>query len=201
MTRASRLFVSPPHHWSLRRATRSNLEAASSPQHSVAPHIQSAAAQLQNLVPDPWNFVQFIERVRTLRGRELVLRRLPFSDDGGISAAWVPTDHRDLIFYSENAHAYRRIAIICHELAHIFLNHTPDDLGFIGEGGLETLEGLLVHNPDPVLLANFGLRLRLRHDYNTPGEVDAEQVARLLMTTIRLDDLNIGQQVASTFGW
>jgi hypothetical protein len=153
------------------------------------------------LVPDPWDFAQFIERVRTLRGRGLLLRRLPFSDDGGISAAWVPTDQRDVIFYSAHAHAYRRIAIICHELAHIFLGHTPENLGFIGEDALETLEGLLVHNPDPALLANFGLRLR--HDYDTPGEVDAEQVARLVMTAIRLDDhdQDIGSQVASTFGW
>ena len=165
----------------------------------MAPHIQIAAAQLQELVPDPWNFAQFIERVRTLRGRGLLLRRLPFSDDGGISAAWVPTDQRDVIFYSAHAHAYRRIAIICHELAHIFLGHTPEDLGFIGEDALETLEGLLVHNPDPALLANFGLRLR--HDYDTPGEVDAEQVARLVMTAIRLDNQDIGSQVASTFGW
>lgn len=200
MTRASRLPFSPPPRWSPRRAPRSSLKEVASPsQLSVAPHIQIAATQLQDLVPDPWDFGQFIERVRTLRGRGLVLRRLPFSDDGGISAAWVPTDHRDLIFYSAHAHAYRRIAIICHELAHIFLGHTPDDLGFTEDGGLETLEGLLAHDPDPALLANFGLRLR--HDYDTPGEVDAEQVARLVMTAIRLDDPDIGRQVATTFGW
>lgn len=201
MTRVSRFTSSPLHRWSLRHGTSINPEkAAPSSQLSIAPHIQIAAAQLQGLVPDPWDFAQFIDRVRTLRGRSLVLRRLPFSDDGGISAAWVPTDQRDLIFYSAHAHAYRRIAIVCHELAHIFLGHTPDDLGFIDEGGLETLEGLLIHNPEPALLANFGLRLR--HDYDTPGEVDAEQVARLVMTAIRLDDdPNIGNQVAATFGW
>lgn len=200
MTRVSGPSSAVPNRWSLRRATRcGSHEAAPSSQVTVAPHIQIAAAQLQELVPYPWNFAQFIERVRTLRGRGLVLRRLPFSDDGGISAAWVPTDQRDVIFYSAHAHAYRRIAIICHELAHIFLGHTPEDLGFIGEDALETLEKLLVHNPDPALLANFGLRLR--HDYDTPGEVDAEQVARLVMTAIRLDNQDIGSQVASTFGW
>ena len=200
MTRVSGPPFTAPNRWSLRRATRcGSHETGPSSQVTVAPHVQIAAAQLQELVPDPWNFAQFIERIRTLRGRGLVLRRLPFSDDGGISAAWVPTDQRDVIFYSAHAHAYRRIAIICHELAHIFLGHTPEDLGFIGEDALETLEKLLVHNPDPALLANFGLRLR--HDYDTPGEVDAEQVARLVMTAIRLDNQDIGSQVASTFGW
>ncbi len=160
--------------------------------------IKQARRQLERLVPSPWDLSTFIDRVAQHRSRPIHLVDVDFSVDGGISGAWKPTSRRDIVFVASSATGLRRLAVVCHEISHMWLDHTPEDLGFVGEDGLETVIPALLE-ASPELARKF---VRLRHDYDSGAEADAEYLATRVMSAI---GTNLPQgrahQVANSLLW
>ncbi|HET9650214.1 MAG TPA: ImmA/IrrE family metallo-endopeptidase [Microlunatus sp.] len=85
------------------------------------------------------------------------------------SGLWLPTKRADYLVIDEPTTPSRRAAIICHEVAHILLGHTPD---------ITTSEVVATALPDlsPELIA----RALARHAYASDDETDAEELGTLI---------------------
>lgn len=109
-------------------------------------------------------------RVGVHRLRPVHLLDFDFSAIGGISGAWKPTPRRDILLVASNATGLRRVAVVCHEISHMWLQHTPDDLGFTGDQAMDALHHEL-QEASPELARKFVL---YRHGYESSAEADAE---------------------------
>ncbi len=122
------------------------------------------------LLPNPWSVDEFVSLVATDRGRPI--RVLPHELSTGDATGYALRRHNeDVIVVPAKAVGARRDAIICHELAHIVLDHAPhvtDDLQF--------LSMLAPHCP-PELLERF----LTRDGYDTDDERAAETLATRLI--------------------
>ena len=160
--------------------------------------MKQARRQLLRLVPEPCELDTFVQRAAQKRGRPIHVVDVEFSAEGGITGAWKPTRQRDLIFVASSTTGLLRAAIVCHEISHIWLNHLPEDLGFVGQDGLEAvLPALLEASPE--LARKF---VRFRHDYGSRAEADAEYLATTLMSAIGRDaPQGRAQYVSSSLLW
>ncbi len=112
-----------------------------------------------------------VSEVREYRGRMITL--LPCAlPPGAVSGLWVSRDGEDYIAYPEEASATRRIAIVCHELGHMLMNH--DEIG----GRLDLASLLAVIAPD--VAAEHAVRVLARHGYDTRQEAEAEEIGTRL---------------------
>jgi hypothetical protein len=160
--------------------------------------MKRAKRQLLRLVSEPCELDTFVQRAARKRRRPIHVLDVDFSAEGGITGAWKPTPQYDLIFVASSATGLLRVAIVCHEISHIWLNHLPEDLGFVGQDGLETvLPALLVASPE--LVSKF---VRFRHDYGSEAEADAEYLATTVMSAIGNGvPQGRAQRVASSLLW
>lgn len=142
--------------------------------------VRRASRQLRRLVPTPWDMDTFLDRVSAKWPRPIQLVNLDFSTAGGISGAWTPTAQRDIVFVASNATGLRRVAIVCHEISHMWLQHTPDDLGLVGDEAMETWYPEL-QEASPELVRKFVL---YRHGYESAAEADAEYLATTVLAAI-----------------
>lgn len=135
--------------------------------------VRRAIAVGGDLVPASGEVAAFVEAVAAHRGR--ALRLLPFDlGPDAPSGLWVKTAESDYVLYDANASAQQRDAIICHELAHMLLQHDP------GENGAEL--GQLVDTP--LISADVAARFLPRHGYADDAEADAENVATHLASEL-----------------
>lgn len=142
--------------------------------------LRKASRELRRLVPQPWDLGTFIERVGVHRLRPVHLLDFDFSAIGGISGAWKPTPRRDILLVASNATGLRRVAVVCHEISHMWLQHTPDDLGFTGDEAMDALHHEL-QEASPELARKFVL---YRHGYESSAEADAEYLATTVIAAI-----------------
>ena len=123
------------------------------------------------LLPDPWSVDEFVARVAADRSRPI--RLLPHLLTTGDATGYaVRRRNEDVIVVPITAVGARRDAIICHELAHIVLEHAPllkDDAAFVA---------MLTPNCSPELVARFVQR----DGYDTDDERAAEILATRLIT-------------------
>jgi hypothetical protein len=131
---------------------------------------ERAYQSLVALLPDPWSVDEFVDLVAADRRRSirLLLHDLSTGDATGYA---LRRRNEDVIVVPTRATGARRDAIICHELAHIVLEHAPhvtDDLEF--------LSMLAPHCP-PALLERF----LARDGYDTEDERSAETLATRLI--------------------
>lgn len=126
---------------------------------------------LVTLLPDPWSADEFVTRVAAERRRPI--RILPHDLTTGDATGYaVRRRNEDVIVVPITAVGARRDAIICHELAHIVLEHAPllkDDAAFVA---------MLTPNCSPELVARFVQR----DGYDTDDERAAEILATRLIT-------------------
>ena len=141
--------------------------------------VHAAERRVLKLVPTPWNVEEFARRVAETRNKPVRIVDLDFSPQGGITGAWKPTSKQDIIFVSSSAAGLRRDAIICHELAHMTLGHTPSELGFTGSAAVQDIAPLLLE-ASPALASKF----MFRHDYDSQAESDAEHLATVVIAAI-----------------
>ena len=139
--------------------------------------VRGKTRALLKLVPVPWDVDVFVSRLAQLRDRPIRLVDLNFSDEGGVSGAWKATDREDVIFVASGASGLRREAIICHEIAHIFLGHTPAELGFTGQRAVDIVMPMMLE-ASPALAEKF----MLRHAYDNAAENEAEHLATLILS-------------------
>ena len=132
---------------------------------------ERAYQYLVALLPDPWSADEFVDLVAADRGRPI--RLLPHQLSTGDATGYaLRRASQDVVVVPTTATGSRRDAIICHELAHIVLEHAPllkDDAAFVA---------MLTPNCSPELVARFVQR----DGYDTDDERAAEILATRLIT-------------------
>jgi len=132
---------------------------------------ERAYHSLVPLLPDPWSVDEFVALVAGDRSRPI--RLLPHDLTTGDATGYaLRRRNEDVIVVPIKAVGARRDAIICHELAHIVLDHAPllaDDTAFVS---------ILAPNCSPELIARFVQR----DGYDTDDERAAEALATRLIT-------------------
>lgn len=102
---------------------------------------------------------------------------LPFDlDAGSPSGLWIATAQADYIVFPADASASERTAIICHELAHMLLDHRPE----AEVDRLAQLVAMVAPTVDPTVAGRF----LTRHGYADGAEAEAEQLATVLVTQL-----------------
>ena len=130
--------------------------------------VTSAARLAKRLMPIDGDLDGLLDALSQERGRPI--RVLPQKFAGRpTSGLWLPTKRADYLVIDEPTTPSRRSAIICHEVAHILLGHTPK---------ITTSEVIASAMPDlsPELVA----RTLARHAYASEDETNAEKLGTLI---------------------
>jgi hypothetical protein len=130
--------------------------------------VGTAARVAKRLMPIDGNLDGLLDALGQERGRRIHVLPQRFAGRS-TSGLWLPTKRADYLVIDEPTTPSRRAAIICHEVAHILLGHTPD---------FTTSEVIAAAMPDlsPELIA----RALARHAYATDDEADAEELGTLI---------------------
>lgn len=123
------------------------------------------------LVPSSGSLTGLVTAVSRHRGRpvEILDRTLPRND---LSGLWIPQPEVDYIICAQGMAAGHKRVVVCHELAHMLLGHSPR------EGHLDAA----VFAPD--VGAGLASRFLCRQGYGNRDEADAESLATVLATTL-----------------
>ena len=150
----------------------------------VDPAVVAAALAL---IPNPYNEDLFLDNVGRRLNREIWSMPWSFPPGSEITGLWKATPKRDYIFISTGAVGVRRIYPLCHEVAHMVLGHKSENT-FAGADTLdEVLPRLEVAGRALATRMIVGLMntdVRLRHDYDTHDERQAENLATTLALAI-----------------
>lgn len=122
------------------------------------------------LLPPTGNLAEFVALVGQSRRRPITQLPIALSNDQP-SGLWIATAERDYIAYPATASVTRRVAITCHELAHMLLGHAPQQ----DDDGLARMVSSLVTHVDPKVAA----RILHRHHYAEDVEAAAEGLGTL----------------------
>lgn len=128
----------------------------------------TAARVARRLMPIDGDLDGLLDALSVERGRRIHV--LPHRFTGRpTSGLWLPTKRADYLVIDEPTTPSRRAAIICHEVAHILLGHTPD---------ITSSEVIASAMPDlsPELIA----RALARHAYASEDEANAEELGTLI---------------------
>jgi hypothetical protein len=130
--------------------------------------VDRAARVAKRLLPIDGNLDGLLDALGQVRGRRIHVLRHKFTGRP-TSGLWLPTKNADYLVIDDPTTPSRRAAIICHEVAHILLGHTPD---------ITTSDLVAAAMPDlsPELIA----RALARHAYATDDEADAEELGTLI---------------------
>lgn len=150
--------------------------------------IRRTFSTLRDLTPDPWDPDLFAQRLAEERGRSIHLIPTDLGGEELPSGVTLGTTKADYVFYDENAWGIRQITVIMHELSHLALGHVDETR----EEGSDAPRWLTAGD-SPVGA------IRLRHDYRTADEHDAELLATLLVADLRQRE-EAGGEPARFFG-
>jgi len=131
---------------------------------------------LRGLPPERSTLEDLVDAVAKRRGRSINLLPCAFPASS-VSGLWVSRDADDYIAFPEDASATRRVAIVCHELGHMLMNH--DETG----GRLDLGALLAVIAPD--VDSQHAARVLARHGYDSKQEAEAEEVGTRLPAHLR----------------
>lgn len=73
----------------------------------------------------PWSIDQFIAELSIMLGKPIVVRELPRELSQQLTGIWIPTAVHNVIQIKFGVTGHYREHLICHEIAHIVLSHTP----------------------------------------------------------------------------
>lgn len=141
----------------------------------AAQRVRSAAARASRLMPSSGKVDDLAESLAADQGRSI---RMLTEDLGPRepSGMWIATEKADWIVVPNGVGSAQRTAIICHELAHILLGHTP-----IGaEADLDALVSLVA----PDLAPAVARQMLARYWYADDLEAEAEALGTLLVTKL-----------------
>jgi hypothetical protein len=114
-------------------------------------------------------------RIEADRGRPL--RLIPVAQEGLPCGMWVSLEDADLVYYSAVASPGHQRHIICHELAHLLLDHPGADV-------TRNAARLLFTGVDPRTVT----AMLSRSSYDTAEEREAELLATLILQGRRTAD-------------
>lgn len=141
---------------------------SASDRHLHSRHVASAARRARRLMPIDGDLDGLLDALSHERGRRIHL--LPQTFMGRpTSGLWLPTKAADYLVIDDPTTPSRRAAIICHEVAHILLGHSPDTT-------TSDLVAAAMPNLSPELIA----RALARHAYATEDEAEAEELGTLI---------------------
>jgi len=89
---------------------------------------------------------------------------------------WISTERAEYIVYPADSSSAERAAVICHELAHMFLGHQP-------EAQVDQLTQMAT-TVAPSIHPDVARRFLGRHGYVEKAEVEAERLATVLVTQL-----------------
>ncbi len=138
----------------------------------------SGRTEFTHLVPASGDLADLVDAVAAMRSRPITLMPVELAGDAP-SGLWIATQAQDYIAYPANADAPWRSGIVCHELAHMLLEHAPRP----GTAELTALTALTAHaapSIDPAVAARF----LQRHGYGDAAEVDAERLGTTLAAAL-----------------
>lgn len=141
----------------------------------TAQRVRSAAARASRLMPVSGMVDDLAKSLAADQGRPI---RMLTEDLGPRepSGMWIATEKSDWIVIPNGVGAAQRTAIVCHELAHILLGHTP-----IGGGAdLDALVSLVAPDLDPAVAR----QMLSRYCYVDDLEAEAEALGTLLVTKL-----------------
>ena len=130
--------------------------------------VSKAARIALRLMPIDGDLGGLLDALGQERGRPVHVLPQRFTGRS-TSGLWLPTRQADYLVIDEPTTPSRRAAIVCHEVAHILLGHTPR---------IATSEVIAVAMPDisPALIA----RALARHAYASEDEANAEELGTLI---------------------
>lgn len=141
-----------------------------------------ASRELVSLVPRPWDLNVFVQRVADVRRRPInIIVAHDLSAEGGVTGFCRSEGDKDFIYVNNRASGISLITIVCHEVAHLWRGHKPEDLGFVGPNVADELEPMLSEDATRKLVNYFVL---YRHDYESKAEVEAEYLATKVLAAI-----------------
>lgn len=143
--------------------------------------LKAATGRARRLVPASGTVDDLVAAVGRERSRTI---RLHATEMGPRSptGAWIETEATDWIVYPVDASPAERDVIVCHELAHMLLEHHPDDT--------VEIQRQLVCLVAPDISPEVALRFLNRHGYLDAAEAEAEQLATMLVTFMTLNAAN-----------
>lgn len=137
----------------------------------AAIHPRKTRKVATRLMPETGDVDEFVQAVARYRGRRIVTmaQELDFEAPTGY---WISTADTEYVVYPADSNDDQRAVIICHELAHMLLDHQPP------EGTLNL--GQLAPSINPTVAARF----LNRHGFDNAMEADAENMATQLTTEL-----------------
>ncbi|WP_185981753.1 ImmA/IrrE family metallo-endopeptidase [Skermania sp. ID1734] len=125
-------------------------------------------------LPDPWQIGDYVDAVAAQRGRPIMLHAMPLRASTGLCGLWLALPDRDVIVHETSTVDEHQEVIICHELAHMLLEHTSDT-------SLTAAE--LAHQVTGVDMEV--VRARGHSNFDRIEELEAELFARKLIARVR----------------
>lgn len=132
--------------------------------------LRKELATHRGLMPATGNLSEFVANVGRSRKRSITMLPTALASDQP-SGLWIATAKRDYIGYPATASVTRKVAITCHELAHMLLGHAPQQ----DQDSLASMSSALVRYVDPKIAA----RILHRHHYAEDLETSAEGLGTL----------------------
>lgn len=123
------------------------------------------------LVPETGDVDDFVQAVARHRGRRIVTMAQELGL-GSPTGYWISTTDAEYVVYPVDSNDAQRAVIICHELAHMLLDHQPPE-------GVLDLDELA-----PSIAPEVAARFLKRHGFDDALEADAENMATQLATEL-----------------
>ena len=127
--------------------------------------------ELRRLVPASGDLDLLIAAVAARRGRPIRVLACAL-DEEAPSGLWLQTADIDYIVHAAGIAAEHRRVVVCHELAHMLLDHGP------GPGEVDTADIA------PSIAPTVAARFFTRHGYEDEAEAAAESLATQLATEL-----------------
>ena len=137
------------------------------------------------LIPDTGNLTEFVAAVAADRSRPITLLDCDLPADAP-SGLWLQLAEADYIVCARSVSAEHRRVVICHELAHMLLDHQPQD------------RRIDTSSIAPSIDLDVAARFFTRHGYEDDAEADAETLATVLASELAERELGVLVAMART---
>ncbi|MEU4774453.1 hypothetical protein [Micromonospora sp. NPDC023644] len=140
-------------------------------------------AEIEALIPVPWETAEFLRRLGRARGRSIVIRTVE-ADPDAPCGVYLAVGDVDTLIVPAHTDPYHRDHVLAHEIAHMLFDLEPDPDGDASDGSSaidrEYARSLFPDIPPELIKALLG-----RRGYGNRVERRAEVFAELLLERVR----------------
>lgn len=153
--------------------------------------VRDAIRTADAMIPLSGDVEDLLDNLSRKRDREMTILTAPLTSP--VSGLLIATEKADYVVVGDEASPERQVAIVCHEVAHLLLEH--DDKESLSSGLIQS--GLLQRlNPELVRSVVAG-----RHAYAHTVELDAETVATHISIQLRRRVMRGGHTYYDELWW